>query len=69
MISNDTKAVKFAITHTKLYVLIVTLSTRDNAKLLQQIKSGFKSTTNCNKYQSNINQKYQYKLQTYIYIS
>ena len=33
---------------------VVTLSTQDNAKLLQQIKSGFKSTINWNKYESNI---------------
>ena len=33
-LSNDTKATTFAITDTKLYVPIVTLSTRDNAKLL-----------------------------------
>ena len=31
----------FAITGTKLYVLVVTLSTQDNAKLLKQSKSGF----------------------------
>ena len=35
---------KFAITDTKIYVLIVTLSTQDNAKLLQQLKSGFKNS-------------------------
>ena len=29
-----------------------TLSTQDNAKLLQQLKSGFKTTINWNKYQS-----------------
>ena len=28
----------FAITETKIYVLVVTLSTQDNAKLLQQLK-------------------------------
>ena len=41
-ITNSTGAGKFAITETKLYVLVVTLSTKDNAKLLQQLKSGFK---------------------------
>ena len=46
-LSNDTKGTTFAITNT-----IVTLSTQDNAKLLQQLKSGFGK---------NINQKYQYK--------
>ena len=43
---------KFAITETKLYVSIVTLSTQDNAKLLQQLKSGFKRIINWNKYES-----------------
>ena len=45
---------KSAITDTKLYVPIVTLSTQDNAKLLQQLKSGFKRTINWNKYQSKV---------------
>ena len=33
---------KFKISDAKLYVSVVTLSTQDNAKLLQQLKSGFK---------------------------
>ena len=49
-ITNSTGAGKFAVTETKLYVLVVTLSTQDNAKVLQQLKSGFKRTTNWNKY-------------------
>ena len=36
VLSNDTKAAKFTITDTKLYVPVVTLSTKDNAKLLEQ---------------------------------
>ena len=32
----------FEITDTKLYVPVVTLSTQENTKLLQQLKSGFK---------------------------
>ena len=40
----------FVITETNLYVPIVTLSTQDNAKLLPQLKSGFKRTINWNKY-------------------
>ena len=40
----------FAITDTKLYVPVVTLSTQDNAKLLQQLKSGLKRVVNWNKY-------------------
>ena len=31
----------FAITDTKLYVPVVTLSPQENAKFLQQLKSGF----------------------------
>ena len=42
----------FAVTDTKLYVPVVTLSTQDNAKLLQQLKSGFKKVINWNKYLS-----------------
>ena len=52
VITNSTGAGRFAITDTKLYVPVVTLSTQDNSKLLQQLKSGFKRTINWNKYQS-----------------
>ena len=38
------------ITETNLYVLVVTLSTQDNAKLLPQLKSDFKRTISWNKY-------------------
>ena len=44
------QAPTFAIVDTKPYAPIVTLSTQDNAKLLEQIKSGFKRTINWNKY-------------------
>ena len=51
--SNDANQnATFAITDTKLYVTVVTLSTQDNAKLLQQLKSGFKRVINWNKYLS-----------------
>ena len=40
----------FAITDTKLYVPVVTLLTRDNAKLSEQLNSGFKIVINWNKY-------------------
>ena len=52
VITNSTGAGRFATTDTKLFVPVVTLSTQNNAKLLQQLKSGFKRTTNWNKYQS-----------------
>ena len=42
----------FAITDTTLYVPVVTLSTQDNAKLLEQLNSGFKRVINWNKYLS-----------------
>ena len=51
---NDAKATTFAITDTKLYVPVGTLSTQDNAKLLQQLKSGFKRKINWKKYQSKV---------------
>ena len=40
----------FEITETNLYVPVATLSTQDNAKLLPQLKSGFKRTISWNKY-------------------
>ena len=51
VITSSTGEGKFAITETKLYVPVVTLSTQDNAKLLQQLKSGFKRTINWNQYE------------------
>ena len=52
VITNSTGAGTFQITDTKLYVPVVTLSTQDNSKILQQLKSGFKRTVNWNKYLS-----------------
>ena len=43
---------KFQITDTKLYVPVVTLSTKDNNNFLKQLKSGFKRTIEWNKYRS-----------------
>ena len=40
------------ITERNLYVPVVPLSTQDNAKLLPQLKSGFKRTISWNKYLS-----------------
>ena len=50
----NNQAPPFAITNTKLYILMVTLSTQDNTKLLQQLKFGFKGTINRNKFQSKV---------------
>ena len=44
------RATTLAVTDTKLYVPVVTLSTLGNAELLQQLKSIFKYTINWNKY-------------------
>ena len=52
VITNSTGAGTFEITDTKLYVLVVTLSTKENGKLVQQLKSGFKRVINWNKYLS-----------------
>ena len=50
VITNSNGAGVFAITDTKLYVSVVTLSTDENTKFLQQLKSGFKRVINWNKY-------------------
>ena len=52
VITNSTSVGTFEIPDTKLYVPVVTLSTQDNSKLLQQLKSGFKRSVNWNKYLS-----------------
>ena len=46
------EAATFAITDTKLYVPVVTLSTQENTKFLQQLKSGFRRVINWDKYLS-----------------
>ena len=43
---------KFKITNCKLYVPVVTLSTENDNKLLEQLKSGFRKTIKWNKYMS-----------------
>ena len=54
VISSATGATKCKMTDTKLYVPVVTLLTHKNANLRQQLKSGFKRTINCNKYQTKV---------------
>ena len=49
VITNSNGAGTFAITDTKLNVPLVTLSTQENTKFLQQLKSGFKRVINWNK--------------------
>ena len=50
--NNTDKSTTFLIPDTKLYVSVVTLSTQDNIKLLEKLKSGSKRTINWVKYQS-----------------
>ena len=52
VITNATAKWTFEITDRRLYLPVVTLSTQDNAKLLQQLKSGFQRTINWNKFPS-----------------
>ena len=52
VITNSNGAGTFATTDTKLYVPVVTLSTQENTKFLQQLKSGFKRVINWNRYLS-----------------
>ena len=51
-VGDANQAATFAITNTKLYVPVVTLSTQENTKFLQQLKSGLKRVINWNKYLS-----------------
>ena len=52
-INNPTNAI-FQITEAKLYVPVVTLSTENDKKLLEQLRTGFKKTIKWNKYKSEI---------------
>ena len=57
----------FTITDKNLYVPVVTLSTQDDNKLLEQLGTGFKRTIKWNKYRSEMtNQTKNYKLNYFI---
>ena len=53
----DNQVPAFAITDTKLYILVVTLLTQDNSKLLQQLKFDLQEQLTI----TNINQKQWYR--------
>ena len=55
-----------SITDSKLYVPLVTLSTKDNANLLEQLKWSFKRTINWNKYQSVLSTKREIQYLDYL---
>ena len=54
VITESNGAGTFAITDTKLYLPVVTLSTQENTNFSQQLKSGFKRVINWNKYLSKL---------------
>ena len=54
--AND-RETTFQITSTKLYVLVVALSTKDNVNLTKQLDEGFKRSVYWNEYQSKIETK------------
>ena len=54
--AND-RETTFNITSTKLYVPIVTLSTKDNVNLTKQLNEGFKISVYWNEYKSKIETK------------
>ena len=54
---NQNGEIKLKITSTKLYVPIVTLSTKDNVNLTKQLTEGFKTSIYWNEYKSKIETK------------
>ena len=64
IITDTTGVGTFAITDTKV---IDILSTQDNAKLLQKLKSGFKRTLNWSKYQSKVSIEGENKFVDYFF--
>ena len=52
VITKPTDAGRFTISDTKLYVPVIKLSQQDNAKLLEQLKSGFERIVNWTKHLS-----------------
>ena len=53
--SNNNRETTFQIKSTKLYVPIVTLSTKDKVNLTKQLIEGFKRSVYWNEYKSKIN--------------
>ena len=56
----------FELTDTKHFIPVVTLSTQGNRKLLQQLKSSFKTTINWNKCQSKVKAQEQNRYLNYL---
>ena len=66
VITSSKGAGTLTVTDTKRYVPVLTLSAHDNAKLLPQLKSGFKRTINWNKYQSKLRIERQNRFLDYV---
>ena len=54
---NNNRETTFQITSTRLYVPVVTLSTKDNENLTEQVDEGFKRSVYWNEYKSKIEAK------------
>ena len=54
VISSATGAIIFSITETKRHGPVITLSTWNSGKLVQQLKTGFKRNISWNNYQSKV---------------
>ena len=52
--ATETNSATFQINNVKLYVLVVTLSIKDNIKFFENIKQEFKIKTSWNKYRTEI---------------
>ena len=52
ILSGDGNSARFKIAHTKLYVPIVTLSTKDNSNMAKQLSEGYKRPVYWNNYQT-----------------
>ena len=55
--NNNDRETTFQITITKLFVPVVTLSTKDNVNLTKQLNEGFKRSLYWNEYESKIERK------------
>ena len=58
--------VTFQIADTKLQVPVVSLSTENDKRLLEQLKTGFKRTIKCNKYRSEMTNQTKNKNLNYL---
>ena len=64
-VNNPTNAT-LKIADTKLYVSVVTLSTENDKKPLEQLKTGFKRTIKWNKYRSEVTEQAKNKNLNYL---